>query len=874
MKENREKKEKTRIKHIFSIYRRDLYNMTHNPVAVVIMLGLLVLPSLYAWVNIVACWDPYGNTNGIKVAVVNLDRGVTLQGNTINAGDNIVESLRSNDAIGWQFVSEEDAEYGLTHDRYYAMLEIPEDFSEQLTDVFGSNYHKPEIIYRVNEKSNAIAPKITDTGAKTVTNEVTKAIIEVVDQVVFSIGNNVGEDIDNNEMKIKKLRDAVFAVNENFNELEAELEKANEGLATVEDLLESADATMPLLEDGVEQLQDFSVQSNQLLKDAEKLQTDGVDYAAGKFAQCQQFIDETRSLLQNTSEQLDNTEAYLQKVPSLVNKAEDLQETLEEVLTWLEKQDIKDPDYDKWLELLGKAETTAEKLTELLKQMEQNPEQVQDTLLAIYDTSNGVLLREEAALKLVETELKAQLEMTENEDERALLEQQLAKNQEAQELLAQNIAANREKREEIAAMTPEEVAAQIETLLQDMEQAQTDVQQITALVQQMKDMGVSIGDAVQIMEEADTMLGDGIRQVRSLLATADKALELADDIMLTAGETLDEIEEIMQDVTEQYNQRWESMLHTMFEDLYGTLDDLDGALLRADDALPQMRELLQQGNDTEVKGAELLAKLNEAVPAAKNEIQRLSAIMNHFTDENLDTIINLLENDSEASADYFSGPVELKTERLYHLDNYGSAMTPFYTVLALWVGCLLLSAILTTETVPIVEGRPNTMLEEYFGKMLTFLTMAFGQSLIVTLGDKFILGVTVADLGVFLIFSLFTAFIFILIVYSLVSILGNVGKAACVILLVFQIAGAGGTFPVEVMPEFYQILQPFLPFTYAIGAMREAISGTVAENLFYDFWHLAIFGAIGLTLGILLKKPLHPLLEWFNHKFKESGLSE
>ena len=105
MKENREKKEKTRIKHIFSIYRRDLYNMTHNPVAVVIMLGLLVLPSLYAWVNIVACWDPYGNTNGIKVAVVNLDRGVTLQGNTINAGDNIVESLRSNDAIGWQFVS-------------------------------------------------------------------------------------------------------------------------------------------------------------------------------------------------------------------------------------------------------------------------------------------------------------------------------------------------------------------------------------------------------------------------------------------------------------------------------------------------------------------------------------------------------------------------------------------------------------------------------------------------------------------------------------------------------------------------------------------------------------------------------------------------
>ena len=108
----------------------------------------------------------------------------------------------------------------------------------------------------------------------------------------------------------------------------------------------------------------------------------------------------------------------------------------------------------------------------------------------------------------------------------------------------------------------------------------------------------------------------------------------------------------------------------------------------------------------------------------------------------------------------------------------------------------------------------------------------------------------------------------------MVSVLGNVGKAVCVILLVFQIAGAGGTFPVEVMPKFYQVLQPYLPFTYAIGAMREAISGPVAENLLFDFWHLLLFGLLGLAIGVLLKKPVRPLLEWFNAKFKESGLSE
>lgn len=263
--------QKTKLKHIFAIYKRDLKNILHNPVALLIMLGLLILPSLYAWVNIVACWDPYGNTNGIKVAVVNLDQGVTLQGTDINAGDEIVKNLRENDAIGWQFVSKEDAEYGLTHDRYYAMLEIPEDFSLQLLNVLDKDYQKPQIIYRVNEKSNAIAPKITDTGAKTVTNEVTRSILDVVDKVVFSLSNGAGQEIENNETKIKKLRDVVLTVNANFAELEAELNKANEGLTTIEELLTSANDTLPLLEDGVSRLQDFSMQSSALLNEAQLL---------------------------------------------------------------------------------------------------------------------------------------------------------------------------------------------------------------------------------------------------------------------------------------------------------------------------------------------------------------------------------------------------------------------------------------------------------------------------------------------------------------------------------------------------------------------------------------------------------------------------
>ena len=201
-------------------------------------------------------------------------------------------------------------------------------------------------------------------------------------------------------------------------------------------------------------------------------------------------------------------------------------------------------------------------------------------------------------------------------------------------------------------------------------------------------------------------------------------------------------------------------------------------------------------------------------------------------------------------------------------------MAPFYTILALWVGCLLLSALLTTEALPVLPNRENTVMEEYFGKMLTFLTLSIGQAMIVSLGDKFLLGVTVSSLKIFLGFSIITAIVFVLLVYSLVSVFGSIGKAMAVVLLVLQIAGSGGTYPVEVMPKFYQVIQPYLPFTYAIGAMREAISGPVPENLIYDFWHLILFGGFGLLVGIMLKQIVRPLLEKFNKKFRESGLGE
>ena len=130
---------------------------------------------------------------------------------------------------------------------------------------------------------------------------------------------------------------------------------------TIEELLAGANDALPLMEDGIEKLQDFSAQSSALLGDAQQLQRDGVSYIGQKFEQCAQLITETKALLQKTGNQLDDTEALVEEVPPLINKAEALQEKLGQLLSWLEQQDIPDPDYDRWLGELQKAEQTTEK---------------------------------------------------------------------------------------------------------------------------------------------------------------------------------------------------------------------------------------------------------------------------------------------------------------------------------------------------------------------------------------------------------------------------------------------------------------------------------------------------------------------------------
>ena len=211
-----------------------------------------------------------------------------------------------------------------------------------------------------------------------------------------------------------------------------------------------------------------------------------------------------------------------------------------------------------------------------------------------------------------------------------------------------------------------------------------------------------------------------------------------------------------------------------------------------------------------------------------------------------------LNIDGDSFGEFMGTPVELSTKSVYPMDNYGSAVTPFYTNLALWVGGFVLIAIYKLE-VDRERLGDVTASQAYLGRWLLFVVVGFLQALIVMIGDL-VLGIQCQRPVLFVLAGLFCSFVYINIIYALAVAFRHIGKAVAVILVIIQIPGAAGLYPIEMMPEFFRRLKPFLPFTYGINAMRGPIGGMYANHYWIDMLSLFWYLPVALFIGLVVRK--------------------
>lgn len=216
------------MRHIWHVYKTDWLHILKVPTGIFLIVAIILLPGVYDWVNVKSVWDPYSNTQGIKIAVTTEDEGATVAGTNVNIGDELVSSLKHNEKLGWTFVDRAEASRGVQTGEYYASLLIPGDFSSKITGIVDGKLERPEVIYTVNEKVNAIAPKITGSGVSAITTQINENFTEAVSEAVLTKLKEAGVEINAQLPTLRKMENGIFTLEKNLPAIQAAGQKVLE----------------------------------------------------------------------------------------------------------------------------------------------------------------------------------------------------------------------------------------------------------------------------------------------------------------------------------------------------------------------------------------------------------------------------------------------------------------------------------------------------------------------------------------------------------------------------------------------------------------------------------------------------------------------
>lgn len=729
-------KEDVWMKKSFQIFKRDLGRLFRNRAAVLILVGISVLPSLYAWFNIAANMDPYGNTKGIKVAIANEDKGADSEQMSLDAGQNIVDNLKKNDQLGWKFVDAKEAKKGVRSGKYYAAIVIPDNFSESLLSILSGDIKQPELDYYINEKKNAIAPKITDTGAGTIQQEINDTFSSVAAESI-------------SKLLSEKAGDIAGRVTEGNSSLICAVAETRKNLEEYNKVLENFQKT----------------------------------------------VDKSDEVIQNAVKTLDQVNA----------SAKSGVQTLSDSGT-----------------VLSDTRTAVGIFSTQFSDSMSNGE----TLL------NNTYVSASAKLGIFET--KAGQALTAVDGSLTTVSTLLTRNQ---ELLSQLKALN----EQIQGNT--ELSQQFSALIaQKISELESQNASLQGLVASLKNGNKGIQNAVTTAQSTRT----------SLEKLAKDSKESLQDYRSNFAQTL----------MPQLNQSLDS-LASLSGSLASTLDGVEPTVEQMKSILNQLNSSLKDSASALGQTKEVLKRVDESLASVQDDLGALQSSQMYQKLTSLEGI------DADSIAGFMSSPVSVQSKVLYDVENYGSGMTPFYTNLALWVGGLILVSILKQEVDRDGKIHRFTASQAYFGRWMLFMAVGLVQGLIVCLGDIVLLKVQCVHPVAFVCVGVFCSFIYVNLIYALALTFKHIGKALGVVLVILQIPGSAGTYPIEMTPAFFQKLHPLLPFTYGISAMRECIAGMYGANIWKYLGILAIFFPISIFIGLVLR----PLLMNLNHLF-DKRLSE
>ena len=721
------------MKTVLHIFTRDLIRILKNPIAIIVTIGVCIIPSLYAWFNIAANWDPYKNTQTMPVAVVSEDIGAEV-GNQgyLNAGSMVIDKLKDNTQLQWTFVSsKEEALEGVSAGTYYAAIILPKDFTSDLASVLSGNLKKAPVQYYVNEKINPVAPKVTDTGAKTITTQINETFVSKVSEVVSekfiglastvssqtdTAADRVSADLQDTGNDFKKISGTIETSQSTLKDARATLAQAQKTLDT---LIESADKASGTLSDITSQLPKIKQDANTLSAKLLSSLIEGGTSISGISSHADAAVGQITGSVGSAMGTVDGTVASVQSLVSTNRQLVDDLKTIRDSL----------------------------------------PAAHQGSLDTLIDKLDASVSQEEALLARLQT-------------------------------ASSDIHASNDSLSHLSGTMNTTVNTNIDAIHQTVETLST------TSIPEFNGSIDSFGDATYTLNATLSATKPALQQIKGTLNQLDHVLSQAQDATL----------------------RTEDSLSTTAK----TLDTLSSDM-------------------NVIKNSQLMEQLQE--------------------------VVNLNPKDI---ASFMSSPVKIEDDIVYPVANYGSSVTPFYTNLALWVGGIVLIAIYKLEV-----DHENIAIfapwQGYFGRWLLMMLLAILQATICCVGDL-LLKIQCVSPAAFILVGIVEAIVYVTLIYSLSIAFKHIGKALCVLLVILQIPGAAGLYPIEMMPGFFQAIHPWLPFTYGIAAMREAIGGFYGNFYLENLVKVSLFIVPAFVVGVVLRRHLLNINYLFDRRLAATGL--
>lgn len=904
--------------NFLKITSRDIKKILKNRFIGISVVAIIITPLFYSLFYLSSFWDPYGNLQNMPVAVVNLDKGTINDSKSVNYGGDLVNELKKNKDVGWQFVSQNDADNGLTGNKYYGEVVIPADFSEKALSAKDGVPEKPNIVFKDNPKKNYIATKIYSSVKTNLDDKITKTLVNEYTKVTFDSLYNVKDGMNqaadgssqltNGILSVKdgsnQLKDGLANANNGSNQLKTGLASAKDGSGKLTTGLVQLNNKLPELQNGVlslfqasQKLLNGTGNSNSddsTLVGGIKSLSSGIQNAQGGILKLDDGLGQELNGLNKVGNALGALDSNVNGQNGLVSVIKQLGGGIGNLndkvnTSTSDKQSLVDAitndNPQKGLGAAIKSLDEAVNGNDGLKSRSQNLASNLDDISEKANTMNNKL--ESSKLK----EKINQYKTSNSDSEKLQISAQLIST------MDQLINNQKQINSEIIGIDNANKTAQsrINAISEATDGINTNVNGQTGLVSKVKQLGVGIeviNDNVNVGVNGQQSLVDAItnsdpqKGLGSLIGTLNTSVNSGTSTTpsLIAGmqslknATSNNLVPGMSRLNDGGNKvlSGANVIGNGIAQLNNGLNNLNSSTPVLESGVTQLyggASDLNAGINKLYTGAVSLndgtSKLYNGANGLQDGTNKLYDGSKELSDKissGAEDLNNNLKNSSTSMGNFVSQPVNVETEHLFADETYGTALAPYFIPISIWVGAILMFFVVSDEVDEDIKAKAKSIV---MGKYLVYIGIGALQAICVSTAVLFI-GIKPSNLFVFYLFNIFISFVFISIIQCLIFLLKDVGRLLGIILLVLQLASSAGTFPIELSPKFYRVISPFMPFTYVVSGLREVINGINYSVLGKDIAFLVFVFIIFFTLSLTFRGKVIKFHEIIEEKKNES----